>query len=146
MRLPLPDWAQVRVELSRKRVTLQLLWREYRSVHSAGFGYSQFCELYCRWKAVLRPTKRQTHQAGEGYVDYTAMTVPVVDPETGEVRDAQVFVYTLAASNYIYAEAQSSQDLLNWIGGHVRAFEHFGGVAPSNGNSSRKVKSRDCTL
>ena len=127
--VPVPDWSRVRAELSRKGVTLQLLWREYRSDHPKGYGYSQFCELYRRWKAVLKPTMRQTHQAGEGYVDYSGMTVPVVDPETGEVREAEIFVYTLAASNYIYAEAQWSQDLASWIGGHTRAFEHFGGVA-----------------
>ena len=101
--VPVPDWSRVRAELSRKGVTLQLLWREYRSDHPKGYGYSQFCELYRRWKAVLKPTMRQTHQAGEGYVDYSGMTVPVVDPETGEVREAEIFVYTLAASNYIYA-------------------------------------------
>ncbi|MCO5297061.1 MAG: IS21 family transposase [Fimbriimonadaceae bacterium] len=128
--VPLPEWAKVRAELSRKGVTLQLLWREYRAEHPNGYGYSQFCELYGRWKKTLNPTMRQSHEAGEGYVDYAGLTMSVVDPSTGEVREAQIFVYTLAASNYIYAEAQWTQELANWIGGHIRAFEHFGGVVP----------------
>ena len=52
----------------------------------------------------------------------------MVDPRTGEIRQAQIFVAVLGASSYTYAEAQWSQDLPNWIGGHVRAFAFFGGV------------------
>lgn len=128
--VPVPDWTKVRAELSRKGVTLRLLWQEYRAEHPDGYGYSQYCLYYGRWKATLSPTMRQRHEAGEGYVDYAGLTMPVVDPATGELREAQIFVYALGASHYIYAEAQWSQDLPSWIGGHVRAFEHLGGVVP----------------
>jgi transposase len=37
-------------------------------------------------------------------------------------------VASLPASNYIYAEAQSSENQCNWNNGHVRALEYFGGV------------------
>lgn len=60
--IPLPDWGTVHAELRRKGVTLQLLWREYRASHPDGYGYSQYCEHYRRWKATLRPTMRQVHQ------------------------------------------------------------------------------------
>ena len=52
----------------------------------------------------------------------------VVDGTTGEVRICQLFVATLGASNYTYAEATFSQRLFDWIGSHVRAFAFFGGV------------------
>lgn len=39
---PLPDWAQLRQELGRKGVTLQLLWQEYRREHPDGYGRSRF--------------------------------------------------------------------------------------------------------
>ena len=42
----LPDWPQLRQELRRKGVTLQLLWREYIQAHPQGYGYSRFCDLY----------------------------------------------------------------------------------------------------
>ena len=50
---------------------------------------------------------RQEHRAGERmFVDYAGQTVPVVDPETGELRQApQVFVAVLGASSYTFAEA-----------------------------------------
>jgi len=54
--------------------------------------------------------------------------VPIVDPHTGEVHQAQIFIGVLGASNYTYAEAQGSQELSNWIGAHVRMFAFVGGV------------------
>jgi transposase len=124
-----PDWKQVHKELKRKGVTLSLLWIEYRHDHPDGYGYSQFCHHYREWKKHLKPFMRQKHKAGEKiFVDYAGQTVKVTDPETGEIREAEIFVTTMGASNYTYAEAQWSQSLPNWIGGHVRAFEFLGGV------------------
>jgi transposase len=72
---------------------------------------------------------RQTHRAGEKmFVDYAGATIPIYDPQTGEVQPAAVFVAVLGASSYTFAEATSGQDLRNWIGSHIRAFEFFSGV------------------
>lgn len=126
---PLPDWATVRRELSGKGTTLQLLWLEYKAEHPDGYQYSQFCALYRKWEGALDVVLRQPHPAGEKvFVDYTGMTVPVVDGETGEIREAQVFVGTLGASNYTYVEPTWTQSLPDWLGSHVRMLEHFGGV------------------
>jgi transposase len=62
------------------------------------------------------------------FVDYCGPTIPIVDPMTGEIRDAQIFVAVLGASNYTYAEATFTQQLPDWIGSNVRAYEFFGGV------------------
>ncbi|MET4130872.1 transposase, partial [Roseovarius sp. MBR-38] len=124
-----PDWAHVHRELRRKGVTLSLLWEEYRADHIEGYGYSRFCELYTRWEGKLSPVMRQRHPAGERlFVDYAGHTVDVIDPTTGEVRPAQLFVATLGASNYTFAEATWTQSLPDWIASHVRAFDFFGGV------------------
>jgi len=72
---------------------------------------------------------RRNHKAGERcFIDYAGMTLPVVDPETGELRQAQLFVAVLGASSYTYAQLQWSQDLPNWIAGHVGAFAFWNGV------------------
>jgi transposase len=115
--------------LRKKSVTLRLLWVEYREAHPDGYGYSQFCERYRRWAKRLKPSMRLSHKGGEKvFVDYAGQTVPIVDPHSGEVRQAQIFVGVLGASNYTYAEAHWSQDLPNWIGAHVRLFSFLGGV------------------
>ncbi|GAB6052015.1 hypothetical protein JCM17960_08350 [Magnetospira thiophila] len=87
-------------------MTLALLWEEYRARHPEGYGYSRFCDLYRDWRGKLNPTMRQNHVAGEKlFVDYAGQTVEVIDGLTGEVHEAQIFVATLGASSYTYAEA-----------------------------------------
>ncbi len=109
--VPCPDWSLVHTELRKKSVTLRLLWVEYREAHPDGYGYSQFCALYREWAKCLKPSMRLSHKGGERvFVDYAGQTVPIVDPHTGEVHKAQIFVGVLGASNYTYAEAQESQD------------------------------------
>lgn len=126
---PLPDWGYVHGELKRKGVTLFLLWEEYKSVHPEGYEYSRFCDLHREWSGKLPVWMRQSHKAGEKlFVDYAGMTMPVVDPETGMPREAQIFVAAMGASNYTYAEATWTQSIPDFLASHVRALEFFGGV------------------
>ena len=126
---PLPDWEVVHKERQRKGVTLFLLWEEYKAVYPDGYEYSRFCDLYREWAGKLPVWMRQEHKGGEKlFVDYAGMTMPVVNRETGEVRQAQVFVATLGASNYTYAAATWTQSLPEWIESHTRALEFLGGV------------------
>ena len=74
---------------------------------------------------------RQEHRAGEKlFVDYAGQTVPVVNRETGERREAQIFVAVLGASNYTFAEATWTQSLPDWCASHVRALRFFGPSRP----------------
>jgi transposase len=125
-----PDYPQLHQELKRKGVTLQLLWSEYVATHGErALRYSQFCERYRRWVRSQRRSLRQLHRAGEKlFIDYCGPTVPVIDPGSGEIRAAQIFVAVLGASSYTYAEATWTQSLPDWIGSHQRALQFFGGV------------------
>src|SRR3546814_4293101 len=97
----MPDWAWVHAELRRPGVTLALLWQEYRLAHPQGFQYSWFCEHYRLWAAKVDVVMRQEHRAGEKlFVDYAGQTAPVIDRQTGEIRQAQIFVAVLGASSY----------------------------------------------
>jgi len=125
----LPDWSHIQREVRRNGVTLQLLWLEYKEAHAEGLQYSQFCERYRQWKGRVDRVLRQEHKAGEKvFVDFAGHTVEVICRETGEVRDAQIFVGVLGASSYTYAEALESQELSEWTHAHVRMYEFFGGV------------------
>ncbi len=124
-----PDLARIAQQLRRKGVTLFLLWEEYRVLHPDGYGYSRFCDLYRDYAARLDPRLRQTHKAGEKlFVDYAGQTIAITERATGTPRTAQVFVATLGASDYTYAEATWTQGLEDWISSHMRAFAFFGGV------------------
>jgi transposase len=104
-----PDWAVVHQELKRKGVTLSLLWQEYKAQTPDGFQYSWFCHAYRAWAAKLDVVMRQSHQGGEKlFVDYAGHTLPIVNAQSGEVHEAQVFLAVLGASNYTYAEVKVS--------------------------------------
>jgi transposase len=116
---PVPDWGKVHEELKRRGVTLMILWEEHRAECANGHGYSQFCELYGRWRKRLSPIMRQVHVAGDKlFVDWVGDTIPVIDAATGEVHAAHLFVAALGASSYTYAEARWTETLPDWIGAH----------------------------
>lgn len=125
-----PDHAHIHRELCRPGVTLQLLWEEYQQQHSGqAYKYSAFCEKYKAWARRLQRSMRQTHTGGDKlFVDYAGQTVPVVDADTGEIRQAQVFVAVLGASNYTYACATASQKATDWAASIIGALEFIGGV------------------
>lgn len=125
---PEPDWPAVFSAMKHKGMTLTLAWQEYKSVHPDGFQLSWFCAAYRQYVGSLGVTLRQTHQVGECLVDYCGPTMPIVDPASGEIRSAQIFVGVLGASNYTYVEATWSQTQPDWIGAHSRMFAFFGGV------------------
>jgi transposase len=129
-RRPTPDWRDVHRELHRGRhVTLRLLWLEWRQDQPEGWGYTQFCVHYQAWLGAQDVVMRLDFPAGARMlVDYAGDKVPVVDPGTAEVADAEVFVALLGCSGLIYAEASMSQDLASWLMAHVHAFEAYGGV------------------
>ena len=125
-----PDFPTVCQELKRKGVTKLLLWQEYRQRHpDDGYCYAQFCHRYKVWLGCQQRSMRQVHRAGEKlFVDYCGPTMTLVNPDTGEFREAQVFVAVLGASNYTFACASWSQKQADWLNAHVKAFEFFGGV------------------
>lgn len=125
-----PDLLRVHQELKRPGVTLHLLWEEYRGVHSQGYGYSQFCELYRRWAGKLKPSMRQQHLAGEKtFIDFSGKRPHLVDRRTGDEVAVELFVAALGASGYTYAEATRSQQLHDWVSAHTRMLEYFGGTS-----------------
>jgi len=126
---PHPDWSHIHTELSQKSMTRLLLWEEYREKHPDGYGYTQFKEYYNRYRKQLNPSMRQIHYAGDKlFVDFSGLTMPVVDATTGEVRKAQIFVAVLGASGYTFAYAVMSQSTEDFIACHNKAFAFYGGV------------------
>ena len=123
------DMGYLLSELSRKYVTRQLLWEEYKIKHPGGLMYSQFCE---RIKMALKANEmdfHKTHKAGEECeVDWAGGTIPYYDVLREKWSDAFLFVAVLPASNYPFVRAYRDQKTGNWIDGHVRAFDFFGGT------------------
>jgi len=128
-RKTLPDWAQMHAAMKQKGATLQILHEEYLAQNQGGLSYSRFCTHYRIYKKSLKRFMRQIYAPGEKvFVDYAGPTFPIYERGKVDPKYAQIFVGVLGASNYIYAQANWSQKLEDWIDAHVRMFAHFGGV------------------
>ena len=119
-----PDWAQVHEELRRhKHLTLRLVWTEYRRDHPDGYGYSWFAERYRSWRDRIDVVMRQHHRAGEKlFVDWAGDTLPYVDEQTGEVREAHLFIAVLGFSNYTFARVYENERTESFLDAHACAF------------------------
>jgi transposase len=124
-----PDPVYMHQELRRVGVTLELLHLEYLEEHPDGLRYTAFCDCYRKWHAKAGVVMRQVHKAGEKtFVDYSGKKPSYIDPETGEIIEAEFFVAVLGASNYTFAEATETQQVADFIGSHARAYAYFEGV------------------
>lgn len=118
------DWIK---ELRRVGVTKQLLWQEYRSEHSEGFGYSRFCELLRQHIGQRDLTLAMTHPAGEVMqVDFAGKKLRWIDIKTGEVHDCEVLVAVMPHSQHTFAIALPSQKTADFIAGLNAALLFFG--------------------
>ncbi|MDQ1244969.1 MAG: hypothetical protein QG559_1797 [Campylobacterota bacterium] len=128
----IPDMSFIHKEMKlrkKTKVTLQLLWEEYKESNPNGYSYTQFRFYYRKYKQMLNPSMRQTHLAGEKlFVDYSGLTMPIYDQRTGEVHKAQIFVAVLGASGYTFVHATHSQTQEDFIYSHVMCYNFFGGV------------------
>lgn len=142
------DFVEVSKELrTHKHMTLLLLWEEYIEAKKTSYSYPHFASLYRKWQNKQPTYMRQIHKGGDKiFTDYSGDTISIIDTDTGVLREAQIFVGVLGASNYIYMEATWTQGLSDWVMSHVRMFEHIGGssnlVVPDNLRSAVKKSHR----
>lgn len=134
---PLPDFNYIHTELKKKGVTLVQLWAEYREEHPDGYGQSQFNELYKRFEKSLNLVMRQEHKAGhKAFSDFAGKTLHITDRETGDMTPVYLFVCTLGASNFTFADLFWDQTAESWCNGHAAAFTYFDGcpvfIVPDN--------------
>jgi len=103
-------------ELKRKGVNKQILWEEYRDANPKGYSHSQFCHHLYQYSKASKPTLPLTHIAGEKLlIDYAGDTMSYIDRDTGEIINCQVFVASLAYSDYCFAMAVRSQCVSDFI-------------------------------
>ena len=137
----MPDFIYIHNELKRKKqtkVTLSLLYEEYKEANPTNcYGSTQFRNYYSNFLNKINPSMKQVHLSGEKlFVDYSGLTIPIVNQRTGEIVKAQIFVAVLGASGYTYIHATYSQKQRDFILSHTLAYDFFGGapliVVPDN--------------
>lgn len=116
-------------ELNRTGVNRHVLWEEYLQGHPDGYQYSQFCYHLQQYLQSEHATLHIEQKPGDKlYVDFTGKKLKWVDPGTGEVHDAEVFVAVLGHSHLTYVEAVVSQKQACFLSAVSNALHFFGGV------------------
>lgn len=109
---------------------------EMRTIYDrlrAGHGYQGSYSSVRRYIARLRPrtpestVRVHTGPGEEAQVDFGAAG-KFLDPSSGVLRTAYVFVMTLSYSRHQYAELVFDQKIPTWLALHRRAFASFAGV------------------
>lgn len=123
------DFSYVQRELLKKGMTRVLLWQELVLQNGKDLSYAEFCKRLRASDLNTQCVMRQTYAPGEKLlVDYSGLKIVYRDCDTGEEKEAEVFVAVQGASGFTFAEATANQSLPSWLGSHQRAFEFFGGV------------------
>lgn len=130
----MPDLAYIHKELLKNGVSKKLLWTEYmedcRLNNEDPLMYSQFCYHIQQDEQKRRATMHVSRKPAEQIeVDWAGDPARIIDPDTGEIIDAYVFVGVMTYSQYTYVEAFINEKQQAWITAHVHMYEYFGGVA-----------------
>ena len=131
----MPDYDYVRKELLRNGVNKKLLWTEYleecqRNGDDA-LMYSQFCYYIQQNEQKRRATMHIPRKPGQQIeVDWAGDPAEIIDPYTGEIASAWIFVGVMTYSQYAFVEAFINEQQKAWITAHVHMYDFFGGVTP----------------
>ena len=116
-------------DLKKRGATRRRCWEDYIKKHPDGYAISQFKSYYNMWKAQTNPVMHMEHKVGDKmYVDFAGDKLSIVDKQTGEIQDVEVFVAILGASQYTYVEAVMTQQKEDFVAACEGALLYFGGV------------------
>ena len=118
----MPDLA---IRLKKRGVTKQMVYAWYVSQCSNGFEHTAFLERLNAYMGMSKPSMRVPNKVGDKlFIDFTGKKLQVVDKQTGEVQEVEVFVAILGCSQLTYVTAVPSQKKEDFILACQRAL-HF---------------------
>lgn len=134
-------------QLKRKGMTILLLFEQYKKQYPSGYGITQFYKYFRDHLKRVQPTMHLEHKAGDKlYIDFAGEKLSILDIDSGEVREVEVFVAVLGCSQLTYVEAVYSQKKEDLIRACENALHYYGGVplaiVPDNLRSAVSKSSR----
>lgn len=119
----------VEKEIRKKGVTFYILWEEYIKKYPDGVSHGHFKKQFFRWKSRITPTLRKEHKSGDKlFIDFAGEKLSIIDKQTGQERQVEVFVAVLGASQLTYVEAVMSQRKEDFIPVCEEALHYYGGI------------------
>ena len=124
------DWKYVQSEIG-SGVSAKTLYKEFSRVETlpAYENFVRYFRLHMKPEKaqdVSLPIERIPGKTME--VDYSGDKMEILNPATGEISTAELFVATLSYSDYFYAEFTFTQKLPEFLNSCKNAFEHIGSV------------------
>jgi len=117
------------VEVGKRNVTRQLLWKEYLEQHQDGYGYSQYCFHLSEFLKNRDLSMHLEYEAGDMImVDFAGRKQHYVDPSTGERISCEVFIAILPFSGLISCQAVRSQQTADYISCINEMLRYYGGT------------------
>lgn len=101
----------------------RLTERGFTGSYSAVYRFVQRLEP----KTSATCLRVETPPGYEAQVDFGEVG-KLLDPQSGKLRKAYVFVMTLSFSRHLYAELVFDQKAATWLAAHAHALAYFGGV------------------
>ena len=129
----MPDFDQLKKELAKPGVTLQLLWEEYSDrCRLSGLKPYQLTQFKKHFNDHLKKTGFKDiiqHKAGEQIeVDWAGVRPYWQDPDSGEKVYGWLFAAVLPFSGLGFAYVTPDMKMPSWIQCHIKMYEFFGGV------------------
>jgi transposase len=124
-----PFLPKMEKELKKRGMTRHIQWERYIAMHPDGYKITQFKYHYQQWLKRSKPVMHIEHIAGDKmYIDFAGEKLHLVNKDTGEISDVEVFVSVLGASQLTYVEATLSQNKEDFINCCEHALAYYGGV------------------
>ncbi|MBS1631604.1 MAG: IS21 family transposase [Bacteroidetes bacterium] len=138
---------EVEKQMKRKGMTIAIQWEQYRQKHPDGYGVAQFYRHYRDYMKQPKPVMHMEHKAGDKvFIDFAGEKLSIVDRDSGELQQVEVFVAILGCSQLTYVEAVYSQKKEDLVRACENALHYFGGVpaaiVPDNLKSAVTKSSR----
>ena len=125
LELILPDLA---ARLKKRGVTKLMVYRYCMSQCTNSFKHSAFLVRLNTYMGMSKPSMRVPHKVGDKlFIDFTGKRLQIVNKETGEVQEVEVFVAILGCSQLTYVTAVASQKKEDFILACERALHFYGG-------------------
>jgi len=115
--------------LKKRGVTKCMVHEKYLLQCPEGYLSSAFLVRLNRFMQVGKTSMKMVHKAGDKlFVDFTGQKLHLVDEQTGELSEVEVFVAILGCSQLTFVMAVHSQRKEDFILGCERALHFYGGV------------------
>lgn len=134
LELQLPALVQM---LKKRGVTKAMVYQHYVQQHPDGYKSSAFLERLNQYLNIGKTSMKMEHKAGDKmFVDFTGKKLQIIDKESGEIQDVEVFVAILGCSQLTFVTAVATQQKEDFIAACEKALHFYGGapqaIVPDN--------------